>query len=698
MKIKDTIHGMKGEAMRLMYDLKQEPIFTQYITMELEKPKTPEAWLAVIPEAHFYEYHVTGYLTSLLYVGGMHGYIPNDSQQYYDATSLARIIEKFNDICLLYLIKSDRPESEVIGTFEKIVAEVQKMIEKNPGSKFLLGNDYTIADFTFMGLFLSYQEQVIAKHLNEVMEKHRTVESYAHYHRSKLLPHLIQGGRFTTCYASEPYSSLFKLLMGYKKIRTKVVPCSEPHFTIAGVTYNDFTSGLEMFARTLGMLNDERIFENLYYRDIASALLFMEKKAMTEEIGEALYNLNNYFGYLHASSPNHQWPASLVDIYASLAIESCYKDKTMEEIIKGKFKSAYEFSRDFIMRYRRAKHCIILKSSPAPDSPIPPEAVGLIHFMNGCRRDLHDVMRNLGFETAETMYPLISNYPETLGAIMRRPDYQAGDIEIFAYIDANEKSDMMLGYSGIKFLEDNGVKFAGCSYGFAWDTVDKGPMKDAFAKNGVPTAPYTYMTVWDEGEGIKKGNVKFPVIIKLSDAYASFGTTRDAKCFNLDEVKSSVTKRFQMYNDHPLLIESFIEGPEFTVVIAGIHDKELHAYPPIQRVFDETIPEADRWLFYEFYWKSPTQKLFFKQVKDQKLAEELVVIAKKAYCSVRGNGYGRVDIRQDRRTGEIYVLEVNCMCAVGFESSSFYALRECGKKTEDLFEDIFYYGKMKYAK
>ena len=36
----------------------------------------------------------------------------------------------------------------------------------------------------------------------------------------------------------------------------------------------------------------------------------------------------------------------------------------------------------------------------------------------------------------------------------------------------------------------------------------------------------------------------------------------------------------------------------------------------------------------------------------------------KAYCAVGGTGYGRVDIRMDKATGKMYVLEVNAQCGL----------------------------------
>jgi D-alanine-D-alanine ligase len=46
------------------------------------------------------------------------------------------------------------------------------------------------------------------------------------------------------------------------------------------------------------------------------------------------------------------------------------------------------------------------------------------------------------------------------------------------------------------------------------------------------------------------------------------------------------------------------------------------------------------------------------------LHKRLYGLAKRAYCAVDGNGYGRVDIRMDRVSQELLVLEVNSNCAI----------------------------------
>jgi D-alanine-D-alanine ligase len=41
------------------------------------------------------------------------------------------------------------------------------------------------------------------------------------------------------------------------------------------------------------------------------------------------------------------------------------------------------------------------------------------------------------------------------------------------------------------------------------------------------------------------------------------------------------------------------------------------------------------------------------------MAEHVTALATRAYLAVNGTSYGRVDIREDGATGDLYVLEVN---------------------------------------
>ena len=49
---------------------------------------------------------------------------------------------------------------------------------------------------------------------------------------------------------------------------------------------------------------------------------------------------------------------------------------------------------------------------------------------------------------------------------------------------------------------------------------------------------------------------------------------------------------------------------------------------------------------------------------DVALIKNICKISFEAYKAVRGKGYGRIDIRMDKNTGRMYVMEVNAQCGL----------------------------------
>ena len=83
--------------------------------------------------------------------------------------------------------------------------------------------------------------------------------------------------------------------------------------------------------------------------------------------------------------------------------------------------------------------------------------------------------------------------------------------------------------------------------------------------------------------------------------------------------------------------------------------------------------------FYDYHTPDPT------------LVYEICKVSIAAYCAVKGEGYARIDIRMDRHTGEMYVLEVNAQCGLS-EDENFTSigaiLRLSGNTYGGLIEDI----------
>jgi D-alanine-D-alanine ligase len=71
--------------------------------------------------------------------------------------------------------------------------------------------------------------------------------------------------------------------------------------------------------------------------------------------------------------------------------------------------------------------------------------------------------------------------------------------------------------------------------------------------------------------------------------------------------------------------------------------------------------------------------------------ERIKELSIKAYLSVEGTGYTRIDIRMDKTTGELYVLEVNAQCGLSKDedqTSIGAILRVSGKTFTDLVVEV----------
>ena len=88
----------------------------------------------------------------------------------------------------------------------------------------------------------------------------------------------------------------------------------------------------------------------------------------------------------------------------------------------------------------------------------------------------------------------------------------------------------------------------------------------------------------------------------------------------------------------------------------------------------------------------PDDDNFFEyQLPDPAFIEEIKRISWDAYVAVKGCGYTRVDLRMDKKTGKIYVLEANAQCGLS-EDENFTSigaiLRISGKTFTQLVEEI----------
>ena len=260
-----------------------------------------------------------------------------------------------------------------------------------------------------------------------------------------------------------------------------------------------------------------------------------------------------------------------------------------------------------------------------------------------------------------------------------------GGVLIFNICDGTTSD----GYPGVEVviaLEAHGLPYTGASEDFYRMTTSKAASKARFKAAGVPTSPWVLART-DEDLDRAAATLPFPLFVKPDVSAGSYGIQIDSVVHDLDRLRRQFAAvraglHGQTFEDDAVLIERFIEGREFTVLVVEDPDEPLGLYvlPPGERVFDTRVPSTERFLAYERYWGEPepgrpipvlpSDPCYRYALAPADLSSVLRDVARKAFRAVDGESYGRVDIRLDERTGDLFVLEVNAQCGLSATDSS----------------------------
>lgn len=235
------------------------------------------------------------------------------------------------------------------------------------------------------------------------------------------------------------------------------------------------------------------------------------------------------------------------------------------------------------------------------------------------------------------------------------------------------------GISVLKLLTEKNIVHTGSDEHFYRITTSKIPMKKAFEKAGVPTGAWVpiYKPEIDAAKIFKKTGR--PVILKPAVSGGSMGVGVKNVIDKEEELEKMVGELFNGYGEWNLtadgiVAEQFISGPEFTTFITGSHlyPRDAMVYAPVERVFHPSLPDKEKFLSFERLWEiyenespMPEDGNFYEyKVPDHDLIDPIKKLSWDAYCATGGTGYTRVDLRMDKDTGKIYVLEVNAQCGL----------------------------------
>ncbi len=247
---------------------------------------------------------------------------------------------------------------------------------------------------------------------------------------------------------------------------------------------------------------------------------------------------------------------------------------------------------------------------------------------------------------------------------------------VFNMVDGDEINSFP-GISVVHLLAKTGLTFTGADARFYQITTSKITMKEAFGQAGIPTPPYAVIRDPDRDTRGLTARLGAPLIVKPAVSAASTGVSLKSVVQD-DEAAAGQARMlmddFRGWQFEEVFAEQFINGPEFTVFMVGsVHrPDEIRVYPPVERVFHSQLLEHERFLSFDRYWElyeeesqlSPDEPFYRYCLAPENLAGPLAELSRKAFLSVHGTGYARVDIRIDRESGRMYVLEVNSQCGL----------------------------------
>ncbi|BDX03082.1 MAG: D-alanine--D-alanine ligase [Marinomonas sp.] len=192
-------------------------------------------------------------------------------------------------------------------------------------------------------------------------------------------------------------------------------------------------------------------------------------------------------------------------------------------------------------------------------------------------------------------------------------------------------------------LEMLGKPYTGSSPLACGLAMDKVLTKRFWNGIGIPTPAYLSFVDHANADVIEE-QMSYPVIVKPSREGSTIGIN---KAMNRAELDDALLKALEYDSD--ILVEEFVDGPEFTITI--IDDV---AYPAIG-----LKPAPDHKLYdYEAKYIADDTEYLLPCGLSEDDENELQMLALDAYRSLGCSGWGRVDIMRDHN-GVFWVLEVN---------------------------------------
>jgi D-alanine-D-alanine ligase len=212
-------------------------------------------------------------------------------------------------------------------------------------------------------------------------------------------------------------------------------------------------------------------------------------------------------------------------------------------------------------------------------------------------------------------------------------------------------------------LEIAGMPYVGCGVLASAVGMDKDVMKRLFAQADLPIVPFRleYTRGLEGRLGALRSEIEhqfgYPVFSKPANLGSSVGVHKIHHAGEFEEALIA-SARF----DRKIIIEKGIDAREMECAVLGNDHAEASGV-------GEVVPACE-FYDYEAKYLNPGSRTYIPADIDDVTAEEIRDLALRAFRTIDASGLARVDFFLDRKTGAIWLNEINTM--PGFTSISMY--------------------------
>jgi len=237
------------------------------------------------------------------------------------------------------------------------------------------------------------------------------------------------------------------------------------------------------------------------------------------------------------------------------------------------------------------------------------------------------------------------------------------------------------------------IPYVGCRVLASSVAMDKVYTKIVLEKAGIKQAKYEYIRKnnnkyiyiakdFTESEYELKeicklicSRIKFPIFVKPSNSGSSVGIN---KSHNIEELEKHII--YASKYDNKILLEETLTGRETECSVLGNEEVEASCVGEVK--------PAEEFYSFDAKYNNAESKLEIPAAISEELANKVRELAIKAFKSIDGKGFARVDFFVNDTTNEVYINEINTI--PGFTEISMYPKlwEASGLKYSELLEKL----------